>query len=92
MVLGTALSAIGSTSGSATAATETPEAISQAVNNISRYCTTCWRNARLHPECWSDCTQEVFRRLLERVPADDWDRVCVMRARSGASSFGPSTR
>ncbi len=24
---------------------------------------------------WNDCTQEVFRRLLERVPADVWDRL-----------------
>jgi RNA polymerase sigma factor (sigma-70 family) len=26
-------------------------------------------------DAWADCTQEVFRRLLERVPADGWDRV-----------------
>src|SRR5262249_15651890 len=35
----------------------------------------CWRNARLHPDTWTDCTQEVFRRMLERVPPDAWDQV-----------------
>jgi RNA polymerase sigma factor (sigma-70 family) len=24
-------------------------------------------------DAWGDCTQEVFRRLLERVPSDAWD-------------------
>src|SRR5262249_37939591 len=38
----------------------------------SRYCTVCWRNARLPADTWTDCTQEVFRRLLERVPRDAW--------------------
>jgi RNA polymerase sigma factor (sigma-70 family) len=71
MVLGTALSALGPT-GLATAA---PEATMRAVTDMSRYCTTCWRNARLHPDCWTDCTQEVFSRLLERVTPDSWDRV-----------------
>jgi RNA polymerase sigma factor (sigma-70 family) len=46
----------------------------RAVADISRYCTACWRNARLHPEVWSDCTQQVFARLLERVPPQDWER------------------
>jgi RNA polymerase sigma factor (sigma-70 family) len=47
----------------------------RAVTDMSRYCTTCWRNARLHPDVWTDCTQEVFSRLLERVTPDAWDRV-----------------
>jgi len=66
MVLGTALSTLGSTP----AAPANP----QTVNDLSRYCTACWRNARLPVDCWTDCTQEVFTRLLERVPADHWGR------------------
>ena len=42
---------------------------------MGRYCTTCWRNARLHPDCWTDCTQEVFSRLMERVTPEAWGRV-----------------
>src|SRR5246127_3615632 len=72
MVLGTALSALGTTSGSASAAAE---ADVRAINDISRYCTTCWRNARLDPNSWSDCTQEVFCRLLERVAPDAWSNL-----------------
>jgi RNA polymerase sigma factor (sigma-70 family) len=72
MVLGTALSALGPATGFAGT---THDATSRAVTDMSRYCTTCWRNARLHPDCWTDCTQEVFSRLLERVAPDAWDRV-----------------
>ncbi|HLJ94846.1 MAG TPA: sigma-70 family RNA polymerase sigma factor [Gemmataceae bacterium] len=68
MVLGTALSALGS---SATAA----PAQERAISAISRYCATCWRNARLDPACWPDCTQEVFCRLLERVAPEDWGQI-----------------
>lgn len=46
----------------------------QHLNDIGRYCTTCWRNARLPAHAWDDCTQEVFRRLLERVPPHAWAR------------------
>jgi RNA polymerase sigma factor (sigma-70 family) len=67
VVLGTALSA----TGSAVSATSAAEPVC-AVKDISRYCTTCWRNARLPPDAWSDCTQEVFSRLLERVAPEDW--------------------
>jgi RNA polymerase sigma factor (sigma-70 family) len=67
MVLGTTLSALGPT---APASGATAEATARAVGDLSRYCTTCWRNARLHPDCWTDCTQEVFSRLLERLDAD----------------------
>lgn len=66
MVLGTALSTLGS--GSVSASQVTP----QSITAIGRYCTTCWRNARLPTHAWNDCTQEVFRRLLERVPATSW--------------------
>src|SRR5262245_47129317 len=74
VVLGTALTALTPASVPA-AQTATADTGVQAVTDISRYCTVCWRNARLHPDSWSDCTQEVFQRLLERVPADAWDRV-----------------
>jgi len=69
MVLGTALSAIGAAPahGAAGAPNE-----ARAINDISRYCTACWRNARLDPDSWNDCTQEVFCRLLERVAPDAW--------------------
>ena len=69
MVLGTALSALGAAP--ATAA-PVPEVTIRAIGDLSRYCTACWRNARLHPDSWGDCTQEVFRRLLERVSPDAW--------------------
>jgi RNA polymerase sigma factor (sigma-70 family) len=71
MVLGTALSALGPTAGQAAL----PEATGRAVQDISRYCTACWRNARLDPNSWGDCTQEVFCRLLERVTPDAWGRM-----------------
>jgi RNA polymerase sigma factor (sigma-70 family) len=72
MVLGTTLTALGSARSQAAPAAE---ATARAVTDISRYCTACWRNARLHPDCWTDCTQEVFTRLLERVSPDDWTQV-----------------
>jgi RNA polymerase sigma factor (sigma-70 family) len=68
MLLGTALSAFGS--GQAMAAPS--GATLRAVNDLGRYCTACWRNARLPADSWGDCTQEVFHRLLERVPTDVW--------------------
>ncbi|HMC87997.1 MAG TPA: sigma-70 family RNA polymerase sigma factor [Gemmataceae bacterium] len=72
MVLGTALSSIGAAPALATTASQ-PEA--RAINDISRYCTACWRNARLDPDSWNDCTQEVFCRLLERLAPDAWGRL-----------------
>lgn len=45
------------------------------INNISRYCATCWRNARIGQDNWTDCTQEVFIRLLERVDPAKWETV-----------------
>jgi RNA polymerase sigma factor (sigma-70 family) len=69
VVLGTALSTLGSATSAAAPQT------AQAINDISRYCSVCWRNARLHPDSWTDCTQEVFSRLMERVTPDAWDRV-----------------
>jgi RNA polymerase sigma factor (sigma-70 family) len=66
VVLGTALSAFGADHVSAA------QAPGQAVQDIGRYCTSCWRNARLPADSWGDCTQEVYKRLLERVPSDRW--------------------
>jgi RNA polymerase sigma factor (sigma-70 family) len=68
LVLGTALTAVGS----APARPHESEAALRAVGDISRYCTACWRNARLHPDAWTDCTQDVFSRLMERVHPEDW--------------------
>ncbi len=39
------------------------------VRDIQRYCTVCWRNARLDPGLWDDCTQEVCCRLLGKARA-----------------------
>src|SRR5438445_1006130 len=63
--LGTALSTFGGSGGAASQDT---------LNDLSRYCTACWRNARLPADCWTDCTQEVFTRLLERVPPPAWEQ------------------
>jgi len=40
---------------------------SDVVRDIQRYCTVCWRNARLDPTLWDDCTQEVCCRLLTKA-------------------------
>jgi RNA polymerase sigma factor (sigma-70 family) len=69
VVLGTALTAFGAVGAAPPA---TPDATLRAVEDISRYCTSCWRNARLAPDCWNDCTQDVFIRLLERVNLVRW--------------------
>lgn len=71
VVLGTALSALPAlpTTAQAAVATANP----QIVQDITRYCTVCWRNAHLPPDTWNDCTQEVFRRLLQRVGTDSWE-------------------
>ncbi|HEY7312450.1 MAG TPA: sigma-70 family RNA polymerase sigma factor [Gemmataceae bacterium] len=73
VVLGTALTVYAP--GGQAATVDTPQATAQAIADMSRYCATCWRNARLPMDSWTDCTQEVFRRLLERVPADAWNQV-----------------
>jgi RNA polymerase sigma factor (sigma-70 family) len=64
VVAGTALSAVGSDAKAAPPA--------EAVTDISKYCQVCWRNARLHPESWPDCTQEVLIRLLQTVEPGKW--------------------
>jgi RNA polymerase sigma factor (sigma-70 family) len=72
VVLGTALTAFGT---SPAVARQTAETSPQAVQDISRYCTACWRNARLPADCWNDCTQEVFTRLLQTVSPAMWNRL-----------------
>ena len=62
-----------------------------AIQDLSRYCTACWRNARLHPDSWSDCTQEVFCRLLQTVPAEDWGQLLSSEGMSARDSCGRST-
>jgi RNA polymerase sigma factor (sigma-70 family) len=71
MALGAALSALGPQAAEA----QTTEMTGRAVADMGRYCTTCWRNARLPIDNWGDCTQEVFSRMLERVPSHAWTRV-----------------
>src|SRR3954454_8708633 len=44
---------------------------SDMVRDIQRYCTVCWRNARLDPGLWDDCTQEVCCRLLGKARAGE---------------------
>src|SRR5471030_2842336 len=70
VVLGTALAAMGPE-----ATVSASEISPKAINNISRYCTVCWRNARLPQDQWGDCTQEVLCRLLRNLPASAWEQV-----------------
>ena len=70
VVLGTALAATGAES-----VADASEISPRAITNISHYCTACWRNARLPPDQWNDCTQEVLTRLLRNLSAKSWDQV-----------------
>src|SRR5690242_17275884 len=51
---------------------------SELVRDIQRYCTACWRNARLDPGLWDDCTQEVCCRLLDKARAGRLDLNLVL--------------
>jgi RNA polymerase sigma factor (sigma-70 family) len=51
---------------------------SDLVRDIQRYCTVCWRNARLDPNLWDDCTQEVCCRLLTKARAGELDLAQVL--------------
>jgi RNA polymerase sigma factor (sigma-70 family) len=51
---------------------------SDLVRDIQRYCTVCWRNARLDPGLWDDCTQEVCCRLLGKARAGHLDLNLVL--------------
>ena len=46
---------------------------SDLLRDVQRYCTACWRNARLDPGVWDDCTQEVCCRLLGKARAGRLD-------------------
>jgi RNA polymerase sigma factor (sigma-70 family) len=72
VVLGTALTALGATPAEAAQFTD-PGA--RAVNNVSRYCTACWRNAQLPMDTWQDCTQDVLIRLIQRLNPRSWELV-----------------
>ena len=52
------------------------------VRDIQRYCTACWRNARLDPNVWDDCTQEVCCRLLGKARAGQLDLNLVLALES----------
>ncbi|MBA4066523.1 MAG: sigma-70 family RNA polymerase sigma factor [Isosphaera sp.] len=78
MMVAVVLGALAATPSKARAAAPSAAApAAKAVTDITRYCQTCWRNARLPADRWPDCTQEVFVRLLERVEADKWGTVLV---------------
>lgn len=51
---------------------------SELVHDIQRYCAVCWRNARLDPGLWDDCTQEVCCRLLSKARAGELDLNLVL--------------
>jgi hypothetical protein len=51
---------------------------SDLVRDIQRYCTACWRNARLDPRLWDDCTQEVCCRLLTKAREGQLDLTQVL--------------
>lgn len=70
VVLGTAMTATGETAQAA--ATQPAD---RTIADINKYCSACWRNARLPADRWNDCTQQVFTRLLERVERGKWGNV-----------------
>lgn len=74
VVLGTALTATGTgaTESAASRPVSASESGDDAVKMVSKYCQACWRNARMPADCWTDCTQQVLVRLLERVPFAQW--------------------
>src|SRR5437773_248140 len=77
MMVAVVLGALAASPSKASASAPAAAPSSKAVTDISKYCQTCWRNARLPADRWQDCTQEVFVRLLERVDADKWGSVLV---------------
>lgn len=50
----------------------------ELVRDIQRYCTVCWKNARLDPGLWDDCTQEVCCRLITKARAGQLDLNLVL--------------
>lgn len=41
-----------------------------ALRKVEAYCVRSWRNAGVGPQDWSDCTQDVLIRVLERAGRD----------------------
>jgi RNA polymerase sigma factor (sigma-70 family) len=78
VVLGTALTtgddqtAVAASSAETTSVNSDYGCSPQVIQDLTRYCHACWRNARLPLDQWDDCTQQVFTRLLERVPSSRW--------------------
>jgi len=64
LLVGAAMSSLGSS-----------VAEGRAIENISRYCTACWRSAGIPAQAWEDCTQQVYCRLMERLPVENWPRM-----------------
>jgi RNA polymerase sigma factor (sigma-70 family) len=77
MMVAVVLGALAAAPAKAGSASPSPATSTKAVTDISKYCQTCWRNARLPADRWQDCTQEVFVRLLERVDEEKWGSVLV---------------
>lgn len=77
MMVAVVLGALAAAPAKAASASANSAPAARAVTDISKYCQTCWRNARLPADRWQDCTQEVFVRLLERVDADKWGTVLI---------------
>jgi RNA polymerase sigma factor (sigma-70 family) len=71
IVLGTALTALAT----GQSAGMSPETTLKAISELGRYCSTCWRNANLPHDAWTDCTQEVFTKILQRVPQNSWTQI-----------------
>lgn len=72
VVIGTALTASGTTAAEETRPVPTSGLNGEQIRDVTRYCQVCWRNARLPADDWADCTQQVLARLLQTVPAGQW--------------------
>lgn len=59
-------------SGVAVAASAAVSQVSEStlLRKIQAYCSQSWRNAGIRSQEWPDCTQQVFARLLERIPRE----------------------
>lgn len=53
----------------------TTRPVERTIADVQRYCSACWRNARLPIDSWNDCTQEVLCRLIQTIPVQRWDRL-----------------
>ena len=50
-----------------------------ALRRINAYCRTSWRNARIEPDLWDDCSQDVFARLYSNLTPDQIIRAITER-------------